>query len=106
MTANLSGADRLLMDSIEAGLRSTGQYIIGCPSHDFEQIAKVRSLGRRVGRSLGWKIRTFAASRPNDDGDTNVIIVVEESTPLHEQLMRVRGEKAMRRAINNFGIDL
>lgn len=105
MKDNLSGPDRLLMDSMEAGLRSTGQYIIRCPSCDSEQIAKIRSLGRRVGRALGWKVRTFAASRPSDADDTNVIIVVEESTPLHEQLMRVRGEKAMRRAINNIGIE-
>jgi|GEM_PF-5836625 len=105
MKDDVSGPDRLLMDSIESALRSTGQYVIGCPSHDSEQVAKIRSLGRRVGRTLGWKVSTFAASRPNDAGDINVIIVVEESTPLHEQLMRVRGDKALRRAINNIGIN-
>lgn len=39
-------------------------------------------------------------------GTVNVIIVVEELTPLHQQLMRVRGEKAMREAITNMGLGL
>ena len=59
-----------------------------------------QALGRRAGQSLGWKVRTVV-SDPARRADRSVWVVVAviESSPLHEELMRVRGMKAFERYI-------
>jgi hypothetical protein len=94
-----------VLTSIEASLRATGQYLASCEATDTDRVQEIRSAGRRVGRILGWSVRT-AASNPNPNGTVSVSVVVLRSTPLHEELMRIRDRKAMRRVINGFGAGL
>lgn len=92
-----TGLDRLVFDRIVAALRSTGQYGCDCREADREEIAKVRALGRRAGRSLGWKVRTVVSDPARREAAGFVAVI--ESSPLHEELMRVRGMKAFERYI-------
>ncbi len=78
----LTGRDRLLFDQVTASLRETDQFEQIFEADDTTGIDKLRSIGRRVGRELGWKIRTFATTL--DSGRVRVLIVVERSTPLRE----------------------
>lgn len=100
---DLTGEDRLLLRQITAALRSESQYMAFLDEDDIEGVKRVRSLGRRAGRDLGWKVKTFASDpRKRDDRRIVVIVVVEESTPLHQELMRVRGDKAIRAAMSTW----
>lgn len=94
-----------LLSSIEASLRATGQYLANCEAADSPRIQEIRSAGRRVGRILGWSVRTIV-SPPTPDSTVNVSVVVMKSTPLHEELMRIRDRKAMQRVINGFNTGL
>lgn len=105
MNATPTGKHQLLLNTIEADLRASGQYAASCATEDAVRIDQVRSAGRRVGRILGWKVRTVV-SAPTVGGTVNVYVVVTKSTPLHEELMRVRGEKAMRKFYNGLDIGL
>ena len=67
---------------------------------DEEGINSLRSLGRRAGRELGWKVRTFVIEPAEPDGSVLVVLAVTESNPLHEQLMTMRAHKALREAWN------
>ena len=93
----ITGPDRLLLDRIIAALKAESQYVQHFDEDDVEGVQKVRSLGRRAGRELGWKIMTHA-SDPDKRQDRHVVVIVvaAESTPLHEELMRIRGEKKLR----------
>ncbi|WP_143696034.1 hypothetical protein [Williamsia sp. 1138] len=90
-----------LLSSIEASLRVSGQYLARCEAADTARVQEVRSAGRRVGRILGWSVRTVV-SPPAPDRTVNVSVVVLKSTPLHEELMRIRDRKAMRKVIDGF----
>ncbi|WP_143695330.1 hypothetical protein [Williamsia sp. 1135] len=90
-----------LLSSIEASLRESGQYLARCEGADTARVQEIRSAGRRVGRTLGWSVRTVV-SPPAPDRTVNVTVVVLKSTPLHEELMRIRDRKAMQKVINGF----
>jgi hypothetical protein len=101
---DVSGPDRLLFDRIVASLKSDDQqFTMSFDGDDAEGISKVRSLGRRAGRELGWKVRTFATN-PDRRADrrVTVFVVVEESTPLRDELMRIRGQKKNREAMKGW----
>jgi len=93
----LTGPDRLLFDQVTASLREADHFEQIFESDDLSGVDKLRSIGRRVGRELGWKIRTFASEL--DTGRVRVLIVVERSTPLRDQLMDTRRRKSIRGAM-------
>lgn len=93
----LTGRDRLLFDQVTASLRETDQFEQIFEADNTTGINKLRSIGRRVGRELGWRIRTFATTL--DSGRVRVLIVVERSTPLRDQLMDTRRRKSIRGAM-------
>lgn len=98
MATPLEPADAPLLEQIIDGLKTRGQFVRHCDETDTDEIARIRSLGRRAGRSLGWKIATFASDPDRrEDRKVVVIVAVEESNPLHHELMRIRGEKAIRK---------
>lgn len=91
-----SGEDKLLLDRIIRDLRAVGQYTVVLSGDDTAAIERVRSLGRRAGRELGWRITTFASDpAKRDDGASVVSVCVRDSTPLHRELLRIRGRKAI-----------
>jgi hypothetical protein len=94
----LTGQDKLLLDRVTAALRETDQFDQVFDAADTEGIKKLRTIGRRAGRELGWKIRTLAHTL--NSGHVRVYVVVEESTPLRDELMGIRHRKAARDAIN------
>ena len=106
MAKELTGPERLLLQQITQALRSKSQYDQWFAEFDAEGINRLHALGRRAARDLGWKVRTFATvpDRSEDRG-VRVIIVVTESSPLHEDLQRIRGAKAIRRAFVDWKID-
>lgn len=90
--------DRLYLQQITDSLKSSSQYEAYFDADDKANIEKARAFGRRAARDLGWKVRTFASdSTASDNGVVRVIVAVIESSPLHEELMRVRADKAIRR---------
>ena len=94
-----------MVDRIITALRSDGQFIVTLPGDDREKIERLRALGRQAGRRLGWKVRTFASDPDRrTDGASVVIVAVIDSSALHQQLMRVRGEKALRRAFESWDL--
>lgn len=97
--------DEALLEQIRTDLRDQGQFVRHMPEDDQEGIGRIRSIGRRVGRDLGWKIRTFATD-PNAREDRMVVVfvVVVASNPLHEQLMTIRGDKAVRKAFESWNL--
>lgn len=76
-----------------AGLRRQGEYQCSIPGNDRAAIERARSLGRRAGRRIGWKVRTFET--PHAGGATVVTVVVTDSSPLHQRLLRARGARAL-----------
>lgn len=105
MATPLSPEDGLLLERMMKALRDQGQFVRHMAAGDVEGITKVRSLGRRAGRDLGWKVRTFATA-PDDRDDRMVVVIVAvtDSNPLHQQLLQVRGEKALRKAWKEWGL--
>lgn len=88
--------------AIQRALKESGQYTERIPASDEDAIKELRSLGRRVARDLGWKVRTLVTDGEHrSDGMSVVWIVVIESSPLHQQLMEVRGQNAIRRAFRS-----
>ena len=100
----LTGPDRLLFDQVTASLREADHFEQIFESDDLSGVDKLRSIGRRVGRELGWKIRTFATEL--DTRRVRVLIVVERSTPLRDQLMDTRRRKSIRDALAEIGADI
>ncbi|WP_394937736.1 hypothetical protein [Psychromicrobium sp. YIM B11713] len=98
MATQPESVDELLLEQIIDGLKFRGQFVRHCDETDTDEVARIRSLGRRAGHNLGWKIITFA-SDPDRREDRKIVVVVavEESNPLHEELMRIRGEKTIRK---------
>lgn len=96
-----------MVRQIAADLRSDGQYIVGIDGDNVEEVKRVRALGRKAGRQLGWKIRTYASDPERRDDHRSVVIVyVDESNPLHEELMRMRSEKRMRAAFDSLDLGI
>ena len=94
----LTGPDRLLFDRIVSALKSDGQYVAHFDEDQVEGIQLVRSLGRRAGRHLRWKVTTLA-SDPDRSASrrVTVYVVVTEDSPLRRQLGQIRMRKAMER---------
>ncbi len=105
MKVGSSPPTQALLTSIETELRANGHYLATCQATDADRIHGIRAAGRRVGRILGWTIRT-AQSVPNSAGRVSVSVTVMRSTPLHEELMRIRDRKAVRKVIDEFGAGL
>lgn len=97
---NLTGQDKLLLEQIVAALKAKASYMQFFDEDDTAGITKVRALGRRAGRELQWKVRT-AASDPDrrEDRRIGVLVWVEESSPLHQELMNIRQDKHTRKVI-------
>ncbi len=99
MASHPSPEDIVVLGTITEDLRAKGQFTRHFDADDTEGIKRVRSLGRRAARDLGWRVRTFASDpMPRDDLKVVVIVAVIGSSPLHQQLMHVRGDKAIRKA--------
>lgn len=83
-------------------LQADDQYVEHVDPSNLERIAALRSAGRKAGRLLGWKVRTFQTDPDRRvDGKVVVWVVVEESTPLRDQLREVQGRRKMRQALSN-----
>lgn len=103
MSSNLSPEDAALLDTITEFLREKAQFVQHLEPDDLEGINRIRSLGRRAARNLGWRVRTFASDPARrDDGKVVVIVAVTESSPLHQQLMGIRSDKAIRRMFDSW----
>jgi hypothetical protein len=99
MARALNQRDHRLLDQIKQALKANAQFAQHLAGGASEDVDKIRSLGRRAGRELGWKVRTFVRrSADRDDHTVRVLVVVEQSSPLHDELIRLRGAKAIRRA--------
>lgn len=97
-----SESDALLTEQIKTEFRARRTYQQRMSVTDEEGIKRLRSLGRRAGRELGWKVRTLVVD-PIEGGDSAmVILVVTESNPLHEQLMDIRADKAIQKAFESW----
>lgn len=73
------------------------QYSAHVNPGNVERIKQIRALGRRAGRELGWKVRTFQTNperRP--DGKVVVGVVVVDSTLEDEERLRERAELIIR----------
>lgn len=86
-----------LYGEILRALEIDHQYVAHLESVQTEQIALIRSIGRKAGRHLGWRVRTFQ----NDpsvraDGLVVVAVVVVESTPAEQARIRERSEFLIR----------
>lgn len=103
MSAMLSPEDGAVLHAITDGLREKGQFVRHFDANDVDGIKRIRSLGRRAARDLGWRVRIFATD-PEQRGDGKVVVIVAviESSPLHQILMQVRGDKAIRRSFESW----
>lgn len=102
--ANLDANDAALLEGIIHEFRERRTYEQRMAVSDEEGITSLRSLGRRAGRELGWKVRTFVVDPTGGDSMALVILVVTESNPLHEQLMTMRADKALRKAFESWDL--
>lgn len=94
-------ADDELVAAIQLRLELDHQYVVRRPLGDVEGVEAVRSAGRRAGRGLGWKVRTFAQGH----GDVTVVgVVVIESTPEDDARIRERGDLLLREAMKPGGL--
>lgn len=85
--------------AIRQAFEAEDQYSETVAALDTDRVSQVRRLGRAVARELGWKIQTAAV--PLENGSTQVVLVITESTPLRDQAMRARRQRKMRDAIRN-----
>jgi hypothetical protein len=60
MAEEVTVQDRLLLERITRALKSDSQYEQYLDAHDSKGVNKLRALGRRAARDLGWKVRIFA----------------------------------------------
>lgn len=96
-----SHGDTATLDAIKLALRERRTYEHRLPAADQNGAKRIRSLGRRAGRELGWKVRTFLVEPAEGGGTGLVLVVVIESNPLHQQLMDMRADKALRKAFES-----
>lgn len=105
----VSGAARIL-DDIKNSLRESGQFI-GDITFDYaedadqahEDAETLRALGRRAGRELRWKISTHATYRRPG---IRVVVILKESNPVHQAMLRREGEEQLIKAINEISKEL
>ena len=99
---SLGKSESVLLERIKYELRERRTFEQRMSVADEDGIKKLRSLGRRAGRELGWKVRTFVVDPTDGGGSALVVLVVTESNPLHEQLMTVRADRALRKAFESW----
>lgn len=63
--------------TIARQLEIDSQYVEHIEAWNTGRTAEVRSAGRKAGRLLGWKIRTFQ-TQPTDEGRLAVVVMVHE----------------------------
>jgi hypothetical protein len=102
--SSLNESEAALLDQIKDEFRARRTYEQRMPVSDEEGIKRLRSLGRRAGRELGWKVRTFVVDPAEGSSSALVALVVTESNPLHEQLMTMRADKALRKAFESWDL--
>ena len=100
----LAAPDEVLLERIKEEFRERRTYEQRMPVQDEEGIKRLRSLGRRAGRELGWRVRTFVVDPAAGSSSGLVVLVVTESNPLHEQLMTMRADKALRKAFESWDL--
>lgn len=83
--------------AIRQAFETEDQYIETVAAVDIDRVSQVRRLGRAIARELGWKIHTAAV--PLEDGSTQVVLVITQSTPLRDQAMNARRRRKMHNAI-------
>lgn len=98
--ASVSEPDELTL-IIARHLEVDWQYVCRFEARDTEQIAAVRSAGRKAGRMLGYKILT-RQSEPNEANRVTVVVAVREppSDEDHER-MQERSRLLMDRAFSD-----
>jgi hypothetical protein len=98
--ASASEPDELTL-TIARHLEVDWQYVRRIEAWDADQIALVRSAGRRAGRLLGYKIVT-RQSEPNDENRVVVVVSVREppSKEDHER-MQERSRLLMDKAFSD-----
>src|SRR5260221_3822620 len=74
--------DELVL-AIARHLEVDWQYVVRVEAWTPEQIAEVRSAGRKAGRLLGYKIVT-AQSAPDDESRVTIIVAVREAPNAEE----------------------
>jgi hypothetical protein len=95
--------DEELAAHIAQVLEIDHQFVVRADAAAAEQITRLRSAGRKAGRILGWKIRTFV--RELDAGSVVVGVLVIESTPDDAARLRERGDLLIREAMTDNGGD-
>jgi hypothetical protein len=100
VVASASEPDELTL-TIARHLEVDWQYVCRIEAWDADQIATVRSAGRRAGRLLGYKIVT-RQSEPNDENRIVVVVAVREppSKEDHER-MQERSRLLMDKAFSD-----
>lgn len=93
--------DEEILAEIKTDLKNRGQWDMWVNE---DEVERYRLLGRRAGRELGWKIATRAIPANNDTGRERVFILLQDSTPLHQQLMLIRGYKQIIKGFNRLGL--
>jgi len=93
-----------LYELILNSIKERNEFLTFFDEDEGEIIELVRSLGRRAGRELGWKISTFATD-PDRREDRKVIVLVSvtRSSPLRDELFRIRGLKQCAATIDKMG---
>ena len=83
---------------IEAMLESDGGCVRYFAESDVDEAERFRSLCRKAGRSLGWKVRTYrhAGWTP---GEIAAGVSLIDSNPVHQEALRIRREKLMRQVL-------
>jgi hypothetical protein len=102
--SSLSESEAVLLGRIKEEFRARRTFEHHMSVTDADGIKKLRSLGRRAGRELGWKVRTFVIDPAEGSSSAMVVLVVTESNPLHEELMTMRADKALRKAFKSWDL--
>lgn len=93
----------VLASQIATRLEIGEQYVEHVSASDHDHIALIRSAGRKAGRLLNWKVRTFQTDpAKREDGKVVVFVVVEESTPEDERRFRANGDLLIRDAMGSW----
>lgn len=86
-----------LYGDILRALEIDHQYVTHVEPGESERIALLRSLGRKAGRHLGWKVRTVQSDpRRREDRKVVVIVAVVESSPEERARIHERGDLLLR----------
>lgn len=94
-------SDEVLVAEILRVLEIDHQYVRWIDAHAQDEIAKIRHCGRRAGRALGYKVRTFVSDpAQRDDGKIGVFVVVIESTPEDRARIAERSQMLIEQAMS------